>query len=59
MAGGRLLVAGEHGKAAWLDPVSGKVLGQMDLADGAAVTPVVAGGTLYLVTVDGSISAYR
>jgi outer membrane protein assembly factor BamB len=59
MAGGRLLVAGEHGKAAWLDPVSGKVLGQMDLADGAAVTPVVAGGTLYVVTVDGSISAYR
>lgn len=59
MAGGRLLLAGEHGKAAWVDPASGKMLGQMDLAAGAAVTPVVAGGTLYVVTVDGSISAYR
>ena len=59
LAGGRLLVAGEHGKAAWLDPRNGDVLEEMELADGAAVTPVVAGGTLYVVTVDGSLSAYR
>ena len=59
MAAGRLLVAGEHGKAAWLDPVNGKVVGEMELENGAAVTPVVAGGTLYVVTVDGSITPYR
>lgn len=59
MAGGRLLVAGEHGKAAWLDPVHGKVLGTFDLPAGAAVEPVVAGGTMYVVTVDGTLAAYR
>lgn len=59
MAGGRLLVASEHGKAAWLDPVHGKVLGEFDLPSGAAVEPVVAGGTLYVVTVDGTLAAYR
>ncbi len=59
LAGGRLLVAGEHGKAAWLDPAKGAVLGETDLPGGAAVAPVVAGGTLYIVTLGGAILAYR
>ncbi|MDE2333281.1 MAG: PQQ-binding-like beta-propeller repeat protein [Rhodospirillales bacterium] len=60
LAGGRILVAGEHGKAAWLDPAKGTVLGEMDIpGGGAAVAPVVAGGTLYIVTLGGAIVAYR
>ncbi len=59
VAGGRVLAAGENGKAAWMDPKTGRILGTMDLSDGAAVAPVVADGTLYIVTRDGYISAYR
>ncbi len=59
MAGGRLLVVGEQGKGAWLDPLKGTLLGEMALSSGAAVAPVVAGGTLYVVTMDGALSAYR
>jgi outer membrane protein assembly factor BamB len=59
VAGGRVLAAGENGKATWLDPKTGHVLGTMELSGGAAVAPVVADGTLYIVTLDGYISAYR
>ncbi len=59
MAGGRLLVASEHGEATWIDPAKGAVLGSMRLPDGAAVAPVVAGGTLYVVTLGGALLAYR
>lgn len=59
LAGGRLIVAGTQGMAASLDPVSGAVIGQQQLSGPASVAPVVVGGTLYIITDDGTITAYR
>ena len=59
LAGDRLILAGSNGVAVSLSPYSGQVLGTQALAGPAAVTPVVTGGTLYIVTDDGSIVAYH
>lgn len=59
LAGDRLVVAGSNGKALSLSPYSGQVLGSQDLAGPASVTPIVAGGTLYIVTDNGALTAYR
>ncbi len=49
MAGGRLLVAGAHGKMLELSPQDGSVLSETDIPEGVYSPPVVAGGVLYLV----------
>ena len=59
LAGDRLVVAGSNGKALSLSPYSGQVLGSQDLAGPASVTPIVASGTLYIVTDNGALTAYR
>jgi outer membrane protein assembly factor BamB len=59
LAGGRLLVAGTSHQAMQLDPVSGAVLGKFDLADAPSVAPVVAAGTVFVITDDGSLTALR
>ena len=59
LAGDRLIVAGSNGKAFSLSPYTGAILGTQDLAGAASVTPSVAAGTLYIVTDDGSLTAYR
>lgn len=59
LAGGRLLVATSAGQILSFDPVSGAALGAVSLPSGAASEPVVAGRTLYLVTQDGKLRAFR
>ena len=59
LAGGRLLVASAEGIIRQFDPVSGASLGDIALPGGAASDPVVAGGTLYVVTKDGQLVAFR
>ncbi len=59
LVGDRLVVAGSDGRALALSPYTGKVIGQQDLVGPIAVSPVVAGGTLYVITDDGSLTAYR
>ncbi len=59
LAGDRLVVAGSQGVAVSISPYTGKVLGQQKLADAAAVAPVVAGDTLYVLTDDATLTAYR
>ena len=59
LAGGKLILSGSNSTAVSVDPVSGRVLGRIELRDAAAVPPVVAGGTLLLVTDDGTLQAYR
>ncbi|WP_375691510.1 PQQ-binding-like beta-propeller repeat protein [Pseudooceanicola sp. LIPI14-2-Ac024] len=59
LAGGQLVVASNDGKLRFFDPVSGTQVRVIDLPDGATTNPVVAGGTLYLVTSDGDLVAYR
>ncbi|MEM9971023.1 MAG: PQQ-binding-like beta-propeller repeat protein [Pseudomonadota bacterium] len=59
LAGGRLLVASDDGFLRSFDPVDGRSLGDVELPDAAARSPVIAGGTLYLVTEGGQIHAFR
>jgi outer membrane protein assembly factor BamB len=59
LAGDRLVVAGSHGQVISVSPYDGKLLGFFELGDGAAVAPVVADNSLYLVTNGGELVALR
>ena len=59
LAGDRLVLAGSHGEALAISPYTGEVLGRIDLPDNVSMAPVVAGDTLYFLTDDGDLVAYR
>lgn len=59
LAGGRLVVASSDGVIRSFSPANGALLDQTDLPSGAATAPIVVGGTLYVVTRDGNLLAYR
>ena len=59
LAGGRLVLAGSNETALSVNPADGKVIGQQDLRGAAAVTPIAAGGTLFILTDDGTLQAFR
>ncbi|MDJ0947206.1 MAG: PQQ-binding-like beta-propeller repeat protein [Kiloniellales bacterium] len=59
LAGGRLVLAGSHGKGVWVSPRNGEVQGEFNLPGAAAVTPVVAGNTVYFLTEGATLVAMR
>lgn len=59
LAGNRLYVASTDGLLRVFDPSSGALIGQAEIPGGSATAPVVAGQTLYVVTRDGQLIAYR
>ncbi len=59
LAGDRLIVLSNNGWAVSVSPWSGKILGRMDLPSGVTVPPVVANNTLFVLTDDGDLVAYR
>jgi outer membrane protein assembly factor BamB len=59
LAGGRLIVGSGDGVLRSFDPVSGAPLGEVELRSGAASAPIAVGGTLYVVSRDGRLAAYR
>ncbi|MBM3554102.1 MAG: pyrrolo-quinoline quinone [Alphaproteobacteria bacterium] len=59
LAGDRLLAVSSRGVALSISPYTGEVLGQVILPDGIAVPPILANGTMYLVTRDAEVLAYR
>lgn len=59
LAGGRLITASTDGQLRQVDPRSGQLIGQTDLGAPAAANPIVAGQTLYVVTQDGKLHAFR
>jgi outer membrane protein assembly factor BamB len=59
LAGGRLWIASGDDRLRGFDPVSGALLAEVDLPGGAAAAPAVAGGTLYVVTANGQLHAFR
>jgi outer membrane protein assembly factor BamB len=59
LAGGRLIVASGNGRILSFDPVNGRELSSVSMPAGAASEPVVAGRTLYVVTTDGKLRAFR
>ncbi len=59
LAGERLIVVSSHGRALILSPYNGEVTSEFRLSDDAFVSPVVAAGTLYVLTDDGELTAFR
>lgn len=59
LAGGRLIVASTDGTLRQFDPVSGALIGTTPIAGGAAASPVVAGGVLYVITKTGQLVGFR
>lgn len=59
IAGGRLIVASNDGQMRFFDPQSGRALGTVPLPGGATTNPVVANGTLYVVSTKGQLLAFR
>jgi len=59
LAGGRLIVASSDGFLRSFDPTTGDLIGQTEIRGGATTRPVVANGTLYVVSTNGVLHAYR
>ncbi|GAB4261413.1 MAG: PQQ-like beta-propeller repeat protein [Pararhodobacter sp.] len=59
LAGGRLWVASGSGELRGFDPVSGETVVELEVPGGAASGPVVADRTMYVLSRDGVLYAYR
>ena len=59
LAGGRLVVASSDGALRAFDPVDGSLVAQAEVPGGATTRPIVANGTLYVVSGRGVLHAYR
>jgi outer membrane protein assembly factor BamB len=59
LAGGRLILAGTGGRVIEVNPADGKILGQWTAEGTISLPPIIAGGTLYMLSDDGVLSAYR
>jgi outer membrane protein assembly factor BamB len=55
----RLVVVASYGEALSISPYTGKILGRVKLPAGASLAPVVAGGTLYIITDKAQLIALR
>lgn len=59
LASDRLIVTGTHGVALTVSPYTGQVLGRVELPTGISLAPAVADGTLYFLTDDADLIAFR
>ncbi len=59
LAGDRLWLVSSRGEMVTVDPRSGEILTRMRLGKAAYLPPVVANGMLYVLTDDGTVTAYR
>ena len=59
LAGDQLIVLSSTGVAMWVSPQNGETLWKTDMSDKGFLGPVIAGNTLYLLTDDANLSAYR
>ena len=59
LASGRLVVASGDGILRFFNPADGALLSTLDIPGGAAAQPALAGGTLYIVSGNGQLHAFR
>jgi outer membrane protein assembly factor BamB len=59
LGGDRLIVLSSDGWALSVSPYSGEPLGREEMPGNAFVDPVIANNTLYILTDNGELSAYR
>ena len=55
----RLIVAGSHGGVLAVSPYTGRILGQEGLPDGVSVAPVVVDSSVYFLSTEAELLAYR
>ena len=59
LLGDRLIIASNHGEVRAVSPYTGRMLGVINLRNGVRVSPIVANGTLYILTTDAKVLALR
>ncbi|HLO79052.1 MAG TPA: PQQ-binding-like beta-propeller repeat protein, partial [Magnetospirillum sp.] len=59
LASDRLILGSSHGRLVSLSPYTGEVLGRVSISDGVTIQPSVADNTLYFITNDADLVAYR
>ena len=59
LASDRLLVSASNREMLTLSPYTGKIISSVKLKAAAYLPPIVAGGTVFLLTDDGKLTAYR
>ena len=59
VTGGRLIVASNDGQMRLFNPQNGQLVGTTPIPGGATTNPVVANGTLYVVSTKGQLLAFR
>lgn len=59
MASGRMILGGTDGNVIEIDARNGKILSRWDAGGNLALPPVVAANTLFLLSEDGTLTAYR
>ncbi|MDE0725049.1 MAG: PQQ-binding-like beta-propeller repeat protein [Alphaproteobacteria bacterium] len=59
LASDRLVLVSSEGYAVAVSPYSGRLLGRIELPEGALIPPVVADGSIYVLSDDGNLVALR
>lgn len=59
LVGDRLIVSGSNGVALTLSPYTGDIIGELKMPDGVSLSPAVANKTLYFLTDEARLVAYR
>jgi outer membrane protein assembly factor BamB len=59
LVGDRLLLAGSNGEALAMSPYNGEILGRIELSGPVLIPPVVADGTVFILTENADLLAYR
>ncbi len=59
LAGNRLILVSSRGRMSLVSPQTGEIQSTRNLSEAAYLPPVVANGMLYILTDDGTITAYR
>jgi len=59
MINGKLLLSGTDGRMIEFNPKNGEVVHEWNIKKTVSISPIVANGTLYMLSEDGSLLAYR
>ena len=59
LAGDRLIIASSDGRIRSFDPRSGRLMRSDAIPSGATTAPIVVNGTMYVVSAEGVLHAYR
>jgi outer membrane protein assembly factor BamB len=59
LGGGKLIITSNDGRILAVSPANGAIMNTIDAGDPISVSPIIANGTLYVLTDVGDLKAYR